>query len=66
MTYPSWDVPAADGRWPGRPAVRGDSPLHAAAEFDLPTDLEDEDFDDDDDEEDDLDMLQGGPEFEGR
>ena len=54
---PIWDVASADGRWPGRPAVRGDFPLHAAAEFDLPGEPEDEDFDDDEEDDDDWDRL---------
>ena len=38
----------------------------AAAEFDLPSDPEEEDFDDDDDEDDDSDRLQLGLEAEWR
>lgn len=39
---------------------------HAAAEFDLPSDPDEEDFDDDEEEDDDSDRLQPGLEAEWR
>lgn len=41
-------------------------PMHASAEFDLPSDPEEEDFDDDEEEDDDSDRLQLGLETEWR
>jgi hypothetical protein len=44
----------------------GVRPFYASAEFDLPTDPEEEDFDDDEDEDDDSDRLQFSLESEWR
>jgi hypothetical protein len=46
------------------PACCREHPFHASAEFDLPSDPEEEDFDDDEEDDDDSDRLQAGLEAE--
>jgi hypothetical protein len=50
----------------GPPRGRCERPLNGAAEFDLPSDPDEEDFDDDEEEDDDSDLLQLGLEAEWR